>query len=186
MFPPAYTHPTNLKIHKQDHAGDGSGKGGRPFLCHDCGKSFRTANRLKLHRAVHTGEKARECLDCGRRFTDNSKVKRHQSLHCKMAKERRLGIPRIEEPAGSDVANGSSTSDSAKNGADEWKFLNVFELRKIDDFALVFRSVHLFAESFVYHFACVGLFWFKRWNLHCADAVLMTTLFSGNLWCLIL
>lgn len=46
----AYTHPMNLKIHQQDHSG------ARPFQCETCGRCFRTANRLKLHKATHSGD----------------------------------------------------------------------------------------------------------------------------------
>ena len=73
----AYTHPTNLKIHKQEHSGI------KPFQCEQCGKTFRTTNRLKMHQTSHTGEKKFPCSDCGKNFTNNTKVKRHQQLHCK-------------------------------------------------------------------------------------------------------
>ena len=98
----AYTHPMNLKIHKQEHGGS------KPFLCQvflflkicinkwlifyfyyilqDCGKDFRTANRLKLHEAVHTGEKKFPCDNCDKRYASRSKVNRHMKLHCKVLK----------------------------------------------------------------------------------------------------
>lgn len=73
----AYTHPTNLKIHKQEHSGV------KPFQCEQCGKTFRTTNRLKMHQTSHTGEKNFACNCCGKYFTNKTKVKRHQQLHCK-------------------------------------------------------------------------------------------------------
>lgn len=46
----AYTHPMNLKIHKQEHSG------AKPFQCEMCGRCFRTTNRLKTHKMSHTGD----------------------------------------------------------------------------------------------------------------------------------
>lgn len=65
-----------------------------PFL--QCGKCFRTTNRLKMHQISHTGEKRFNCQMCGKNFTNNTKVKRHQSYHCKALKEKECPVPAIE------------------------------------------------------------------------------------------
>ncbi|XP_006811613.1 zinc finger X-chromosomal protein-like [Saccoglossus kowalevskii] len=66
----AFKHQVNLKLHvKSQHILPS-------FLCEICGKQFRGARQLQLHRAVHT-EKREQCPICFKYFTARKHMKRH-------------------------------------------------------------------------------------------------------------
>ena len=49
--------------------------------CEFCGKIFRFASNLKLHRRSHTGERPYSCHLCNHKCSQSSKLKRHMKVH---------------------------------------------------------------------------------------------------------
>lgn len=71
-------------------------KRGRPrkaYPCAECGKSFKNAGGLTLHKRTHrTDSRKTECPDCGRQFDTEIGMKRHRGkMHGKRcAKKQKL------------------------------------------------------------------------------------------------
>ncbi|XP_053913883.1 uncharacterized protein LOC104055025 [Cuculus canorus] len=55
--------------------------GERPFSCFLCGRSFNQKTNLVTHYRVHTGERPFACAQCGKRFTQKTNLVTHQSTH---------------------------------------------------------------------------------------------------------
>nr|XP_028576088.1 zinc finger and SCAN domain-containing protein 23-like isoform X1 [Podarcis muralis] len=53
----------------------------KPFKCVECGKAFRTKDKLIRHHKTHTGEKPYGCLDCGKSFSTKYGLFRHYRIH---------------------------------------------------------------------------------------------------------
>ncbi|XP_049624401.1 zinc finger and SCAN domain-containing protein 10 [Suncus etruscus] len=81
----------HLRIHARDQAHAGSSSTPeeglareppqRPYVCGDCGKTFRRSEHLGAHRRVHTGERPFACPVCARRFSQSSQLACHQRVH---------------------------------------------------------------------------------------------------------
>ncbi|XP_033726157.1 putative zinc finger protein 66 [Pecten maximus] len=55
----------------------------KPFMCHLCGKSFKTNDTLKCHVKIHDREKHLnfKCKTCGKGFFRSRLLKEHETLH---------------------------------------------------------------------------------------------------------
>ncbi|KAG9279011.1 gastrula zinc finger protein XlCGF48.2-like isoform X1 [Astyanax mexicanus] len=51
------------------------------FSCEHCGKRFHSRANLKVHYAVHTGERPHTCSYCGRGFTQKGNLNTHERIH---------------------------------------------------------------------------------------------------------
>ncbi|KAM6281346.1 uncharacterized protein LJ264_000198 [Porphyrio hochstetteri] len=52
-----------------------------PFVCPECGKSFRQKPNLITHRRIHTGERPFTCFLCGRSFNQKTNLVTHYRVH---------------------------------------------------------------------------------------------------------
>ncbi|XP_066531030.1 uncharacterized protein [Hoplias malabaricus] len=51
------------------------------FGCEQCGKRFHSRANLRVHYAVHTGERPHRCSYCGRGFTQKGNLNTHERIH---------------------------------------------------------------------------------------------------------
>uniref|UniRef100_A0AAQ5ZUS4 C2H2-type domain-containing protein n=1 Tax=Amphiprion ocellaris TaxID=80972 RepID=A0AAQ5ZUS4_AMPOC len=65
-----------LNRHIQCHTDDRP-----PHQCTVCGKTFLTANELRLHNRYHTGERPYKCEVCGKAFIQSGYLKSHMRIH---------------------------------------------------------------------------------------------------------
>ena len=50
-------------------------------VCHVCDKEFKKGFQLKIHSAVHSGQKAHKCETCGETFVLKGRLNRHLKKH---------------------------------------------------------------------------------------------------------
>uniref|UniRef100_UPI00402BBCD1 zinc finger protein 54-like n=1 Tax=Arvicanthis niloticus TaxID=61156 RepID=UPI00402BBCD1 len=55
--------------------------GKKNYKCNLCDKSFNQHIHLKIHQRLHTGEKPYRCMECGKSFTVKSTLTKHQRIH---------------------------------------------------------------------------------------------------------
>ncbi|XP_046557015.1 myoneurin-like [Haliotis rubra] len=53
----------------------------RPFVCAECGKTFKLFHSLKRHIMTHQDERQYKCDQCGRGFISSANFKRHMRTH---------------------------------------------------------------------------------------------------------
>lgn len=53
----------------------------KPFVCQECGKSFKTKESLRLHLRIHNGDKPFKCNQCDAKFNNSSNLKKHVATH---------------------------------------------------------------------------------------------------------
>ncbi|XP_068790376.1 uncharacterized protein [Struthio camelus] len=55
----------------------------RPFSCPECGRAFMRKEHLRMHQRLHTGERPYQCSACPKRFTRKQYLLEHQRRHLK-------------------------------------------------------------------------------------------------------
>ncbi|XP_059616276.1 zinc finger protein 271-like [Phlebotomus argentipes] len=55
--------------------------GDKPFICEECGNSFRTKGALNQHQTIHTEERPCQCSFCPKKFKKKQHLKRHEESH---------------------------------------------------------------------------------------------------------
>ncbi|XP_070551549.1 zinc finger protein 391-like [Ptychodera flava] len=55
----------------------------RPFMCMECGKSFKRNYNLTIHKRTHSRKLPFTCHQCGRKFTQTSNLNTHLMTHSK-------------------------------------------------------------------------------------------------------
>lgn len=53
----------------------------KPYVCQECGKSFRSKESLKIHNFIHSGEKPFKCKQCSATFNNSSNLNKHLVTH---------------------------------------------------------------------------------------------------------
>ena len=56
-------------------------EGKKDYLCHECGKSFKTSSSFQIHYRQHTGEKPIMCTECGFRCRQPNSLNWHKKKH---------------------------------------------------------------------------------------------------------
>ncbi|KAG5279229.1 hypothetical protein AALO_G00075490 [Alosa alosa] len=56
-------------------------KSGAKHCCEYCGRAFTTSANLRVHYAVHTGERPHKCDICGKSFTQKGNLNIHRRIH---------------------------------------------------------------------------------------------------------
>lgn len=53
------------------------------YLCSECGSSFATSQRLRVHSLLHTGERNHPCTfqDCDKKFSTEFRLRAHKRVH---------------------------------------------------------------------------------------------------------
>ncbi|XP_077558528.1 uncharacterized protein LOC144174001 isoform X2 [Haemaphysalis longicornis] len=74
-----FKYESSLTAHKMS-AHEKKAKGGKPFTCEICQKSFVSVLGLSSHIRTHTGERPFECPECGATFGQKSSLRDHKLL----------------------------------------------------------------------------------------------------------
>ncbi|XP_059619197.1 zinc finger protein weckle-like [Phlebotomus argentipes] len=67
-----FNHKYKIPSHiRAMHSGD------KPFVCEECGNSFKTRSALNAHQVSHVEERTFQCTNCPKRFKNQRALKRH-------------------------------------------------------------------------------------------------------------
>ncbi|XP_055682118.1 zinc finger protein weckle-like [Lutzomyia longipalpis] len=55
--------------------------GDKPYVCEECGNSFRTISALNQHQTIHSDERPYQCASCPKKFKKTQHLKRHEESH---------------------------------------------------------------------------------------------------------